>query len=110
MYKKKKEVEVADLSLPRWVVLNPDPAPKIDGIDKLGGAQVGFFGPTKIENVVGASKHQYCCWDEEKVRRPKFASKDPNCPTSNRGHVSMATRDLLPDKNRDCCPKHFFDT
>jgi hypothetical protein len=38
VYKKKKEVVVANLSLPWWVVLNPDPAPKIDGIDMLCGA------------------------------------------------------------------------
>ncbi len=104
IYKKKKEVEVANLSLPRWVVLNPDPAPKIDSINMLCGAQVGFFGPTNIENVVGAPKHQYCCREEEKVHRPEFASTDPNLPASDRGRVSMAARDLLPDKIRDCRP------
>jgi hypothetical protein len=94
VYKKKKEVEVANLSLPWWVVLNPDHAPKIDSIDMLHGTQVGFFGPTNIENIVGAPKHQYCCREEEKVHWPEFASKDPNRPTSDRGRLSMAAWDL----------------
>ena len=32
----------ADLSLPRWVILNPEPAPDIPGIDMLRGAEMGF--------------------------------------------------------------------
>ncbi len=110
MYRKKKEVEVANLSLPWWVVLNPDPAPEIVGIDMLRGMQDGFFGPINIENVVGAPKHQYCCREEKKVSRPEFASMDSNLPTSDRRGVLMDAQDLLPDKFRDCCPKHFFDT
>jgi hypothetical protein len=77
---KKIRGEEADLSLPRWVILNPEPAPDIPGIDMLRGAEMGFFGPTNIENAVGAPKHQYCCSEEEKVRQPKFASKDPGRP------------------------------
>ncbi len=55
MYKKKKEGE-ANQSLPRWVLLNPDPAPQIEGMDMLCGVQHEFFGPTKVENAVGAPK------------------------------------------------------
>jgi hypothetical protein len=32
----------ADLSLPRWLILNPEPAPDIPGIDMLLGAEKGF--------------------------------------------------------------------
>ena len=32
----------ADLSLLRWVILNPEPAPDIPGIDMLRGAEMGF--------------------------------------------------------------------
>jgi len=39
---KKKRDEEADLSLPRWVILNPEPAPSIPGIDMLRGAEMGF--------------------------------------------------------------------
>jgi hypothetical protein len=68
----------ADLSLPRWVSLNPEPAPDIPGIDMLRGAEMGFYGPTNVEGVEGAPKHQYCCSEEKKVRRPEFASKNPD--------------------------------
>ena len=101
----------ADLSLPRWVILNPEPAPDIPGIDMLRGAEMGFNGPTNVEGVEGAPKHQYCCSEEEKVRRPEFASKkNPDRPTSEKGHISEAARKLLPDEIRDCRPKDFFDT
>ena len=95
----------ADLSLPRWVILNPEPAPDIPGIDMLRGAEMGFYGPTNVKGVEGAPKHQYCCSEEEKVRRPEFASKkNPDRPTLEKGHISEATRKLLPDEIRDCRP------
>jgi hypothetical protein len=100
----------ADLSLPRWVILNPEPAPDIPGIDMLRGAENGFYGPTNVEGVEGAPKHQYCCSEAEKVRRPEFASKNPDRPTSEKGHISEAARKLLPDEIRYCRPKDFFDT
>jgi hypothetical protein len=102
--------EEADPSLPCWVILNSEPAPDIPGIDMLRGAEMGFYGPTNVENVAGAPKHQYCCSEEEKVRRPEFSSKNPDHPTSEKGHISDAARKLLPNEIRDCRPKHFFDT
>ncbi len=45
VYKKKKGEEV-DSFLPRWVILNPEPAPTVEGFDMLRGAEEGFFGPT----------------------------------------------------------------
>jgi len=103
--------EEADPSLPHWVILNPDPAPSMPGIDMLRGAQTGFNGPTNVENVAGAPKFQYCCSEEEKVRRPEFVSKNPDQhPTSEKGHISEAARKLLPDEIRNCRPKDFFDT
>jgi hypothetical protein len=102
--------EEADLSLPCWVILNPEPAPDIPGIDMLRGAEIGFFGPTNVESVAGAPKHQYCCSEEETVHRPEFPSKNPDHPTSNKGHILDAARKLLPNEIRDCHPKDFFDT
>jgi hypothetical protein len=102
--------EEADPSLPRWVILNPDPAPSMPGIDMLRGTETGFYGPTNVENVAEAPKFQYCCSEEEKVRRPKFVSKNPDHPTSKKGHISEAARKLLPDEIRNCRPKDFFDT
>jgi len=102
--------EEADPSLLRWVILNPDPAPSMPGIDMLRGTQTGFYGPTNVENVAGAPKFQYYCSEEEKVRRPEFVSKNPDRPTSEKGHISEAARKLLPDEIRNCRPKDFFDT
>jgi len=102
---KRKKGEV-DVSLPRWVILNPDPAPSVPGIDMLRGAQEGFFGPTNQENAVGASKSQYCCREEEKIRRPEFASKTPDLAVSEKGGISPAARKLLPEEIRDCRPKN----
>ncbi len=76
----------------------------------LCGAVMGFYGPTNVKNVAGAPKHQYYCSEEETVRRPEFVSKDPDRPTSNKGHISDAARKLLPNEIRDCRPKDFFDT
>ena len=106
---KRKKGDV-DASLPRWVILNPDPAPSVPGIDMLRGAQEGFFGPTNQENAVGASKSQYCCREEDKIRRPEFASKSPDLAVSEKGGISPAARKLLPEEIRDCWPKNFFDT
>jgi hypothetical protein len=88
--------EAPDLTLPRWVILNPDPVDDIEGIDMLRGAQHGFFGPTNIENAVGAPKWQYLCREEEKIRRPQFASKNnPARPISEMGHMSDYARDSM---------------
>ena len=106
----RKKVGEVDLSLQRWVILNPDPAPTVEGIDMLHGTEAGFFGPTNQENAVGAPKFQYCCREGEKIHRPEFASKTPNVPVSGKGHISPAARKLLPPEIRDCRPKDFFDT
>ena len=108
VYKKKKEG--VNQLLPRLVILNPEPAPPIVGIDMLRGAEAGFFGPTNRENAVGAPKYQYCVQEGEKIVRPEFASKDPSCPALDKGHLSKTARDLLPEKISHCRPKHFFDT
>jgi hypothetical protein len=107
-YKKKQGEE--DASLPRWVILNSEPAPAVPGFDMLRGAQEGFYGPTNQENAVGAPKFQYCCREEDKIRRPEFASKTPDVQASEKGHISPAALALLPDEIRDCRPKDFFDT
>ena len=110
-YRQPVDGEAPDLTLPRWVILNPDPVADIEGIDMLRGAQHGFFGPTNIENAVGAPKWQYLCREEEKIRRPQFASKkNPAHPISEMGHMSDDARDLLPEFIRDCRPKQFFNT
>ena len=104
----RKKVGEVDQSLPRWVILNPDPAPTVEGIDMLRGAKAGFFGPTNQENAVGAPKFQYCCREGEKIHRPEFASKTPSVPVSEKGHISPAARKLLPPEIRDCRPKDFL--
>ena len=110
-YRRPVDGEAPDLTLPRWVLLNPDPVADIDGIDMLRGAQHGFFGPTNIENAVGAPRYQYLCREEEKIRRPEFTSKkNPGRPISEIGHMSKYARDLLPEFIRDCRPKQFFNT
>jgi hypothetical protein len=109
-YYRKKKGEDVDLSLPRWVILNPEPAPSVDGVDMCRGAEEGFFGPTNVENAEGAPKFQYCCRDEDKIHRPEFTSKIPEVRASDKGHISPAARKLLPDEIRDCRPKDFFNT
>ncbi len=74
-YRRPVNGEAPDLTLPRWVLLNPDPVADIDGIDMLRGAQHGFFGPTNIENAFGAPRYQYLCREGEKIRCPEFTSK-----------------------------------
>ena len=76
----------------------------------LRGAEKGFYGPTNVEGVEGAPKYQYCCNEEERVRRPEFASKKPDCPTFEKGHISEVARKLLPNEIRDCRPSDFFHT
>jgi hypothetical protein len=66
----------------------------------LRGAQEKFFGPTNQENAAGASKSQYCCREEEKIRRPKFASKTPDLSVSKKGGISPAARKLLLEEIR----------
>jgi hypothetical protein len=48
----RKKVGEVDQFLPRWVILNPDPTPTVEGIDMLRGAEAGFFEPTNQENAV----------------------------------------------------------
>jgi hypothetical protein len=66
----------------------------------LRGAQEGLFGPTNQENAVGASKSQYCCREEEKIRRPEFASKTPDLAVYEKGGISPAARKLLLEEIR----------
>jgi hypothetical protein len=81
-----------------------------------GSSVIGFLqNPAEMysldqDNSEGAPKHQYCCSEAKKIRRPEFASKDPNCPVSDKGHLSPAAMQLLPENIRDCRPKDFFDT
>jgi hypothetical protein len=82
-YYRKKNGEV-NLSLPRWVILNLEPAPTVRGVDMLHGTKERFFGPTNQENAAGAPKYRYCCREEEKICRPEFASKTPNRPVSKK--------------------------
>jgi hypothetical protein len=95
---KRKTGEV-DASLPQWVILNLDPTPSIPGIDILCGAQEGFFGPTNQENAVGNSKSQYCCREEEKIRRPEFASNTPDLAVSKKGGFLWLRRNYFRRKS-----------
>ena len=100
----KKNVGEVDLSLPRWVILNSEPAPTVEGIDMCRGAEEGFFGPTNKENAAGAPKFQYICREEDKIHRPEFASKTKNLTVSDQGHISPAARKLLPEVLEGECP------
>ncbi len=106
----KTNVGEVDLSLPRWVILNSEPAPTVEGIDMCRGAEEGIFGPTNKENAAGAPKFQYICREEDKIHRPEFTSKTKNLTVSDKGHISPAARKLLPEEIRSCRPKDFFDT
>ena len=108
-YRKKKGEDVAQF-LPRWMILNPKPATSVDGVDMRRGAEEGFFGPTNVENAEGALKFQYACREEDRIHRPEFVSKIPDIRASNKGHISSATKKLLPKEIQDCHPKDFFDT
>ena len=68
----RRRVGEIDTSLPCWIILNPDPAPAVEGIDMLRGAKERFYGPTNQENSIGAPRFQYCCSKGDKIRRPKF--------------------------------------
>ena len=128
VYKRKKLAE--DKHRPRWVLLNPEEAPPVEGIDMATGAERGFFGPTNKENAAGATKHNYLMHRDEKIVRPTFSyppkktssSTAPNTtntsnttqsdttPTpSERGGPSEAAKKLIPNL-RYARPKDFFDT
>ena len=65
VYKRKTLAE--DKHRPKWVLLTPNEAPPIEGIDMATGAQRGFFGPTNKENTTGATKHNYLMHRDEKI-------------------------------------------
>jgi hypothetical protein len=44
---------VAGEKIPTWVILNPEPAVAVPGVDMATGAAFGFYGPTNKENAVG---------------------------------------------------------
>ena len=48
--------------------------------------------------------------EEEKIRRPEFASKTPDLAVSEKGGISPDARKLLPEEIHDCRPKDFFVT
>jgi hypothetical protein len=126
----KRNTLAEDKQRPKWVLLTPNEAPPIEGIDMGTGAQRGFFGPTNKENATGATEHNYLTHEDEKIVRPTFSyppkrkssSTVPNTtntsdgtrsdttPTpSERGGPSKAAKKLIPNL-RYARPKDFFDT
>jgi hypothetical protein len=63
-----QEKKVADPLLRQmWITLTPEVVPDIEGIDMLTGTKQGFFGPTKPNNTVGASRSNFCMGFVERI-------------------------------------------
>jgi hypothetical protein len=63
------------VKIPTWILLTPEEVPPVDGVDMGIGAQIGFFGPTNQENVVGATRSNFLMLQDERIQRPKFGPK-----------------------------------
>jgi len=61
--------------VPKWIILDGEPAEKRQGINMLSRAQEGYFGPTNKENVDGAVKCKYLTRPEERIEHPAFVRK-----------------------------------
>jgi hypothetical protein len=64
-------------SVPRWVVLMPEPVPPVANIDMATGAERGFFGPTNPNNSVGATRSNFCMLVGDRISCPEFGPKKP---------------------------------
>ena len=117
--------KAAEGSVPRWVVLTPEPVPPVANIDMATGAERGFFGPTNPNNSVGATRSNFCTLVGDQISRPEFGPKKPPSeepfdalpvfgpaprpdPVNEKGHPSKAVYSVIGDV-RYSRPKDYFD-
>jgi len=101
--------------VPTWIILTPQPAPAVPGIDMATGAQTGFFGPTNKENAVGGVRQNFLTLDGERIERPTFEARTKarttarkNATTNEFGGPSPVARKKIPSMKL-ARPKDFFD-
>jgi len=101
--------------VPTWIILTPQPAPAVPGIDMATGAQTGFFGPTNKENAVGGVRQNFLTLDGERIERPTFEARTKarttarkNATTNESGGPSPVARKKIPSMKL-ARPKDSFD-
>ena len=65
-------VRAAQGSMPTWIILTPEPAVPIKGIDMGMGAECGFFGPMNPNNSTGTMHSNFCMALGERISQPEF--------------------------------------
>mmetsp|Transcript_1246 Transcript_1246/g.2704 ORF Transcript_1246/g.2704 Transcript_1246/m.2704 type:complete len:163 (-) Transcript_1246:681-1169(-) len=89
-----KQEKAPEGTVPKWIILDGEPAEKRQGINMLSRAQEGYFGPTNKENVDGAVKCKYLTRPEERIEHPAFVRKKTTtatpAPPSEKGGPSPA--------------------
>lgn len=91
LFEFQKEVTSGMKGLPTWVLLNPQVAPTIEGINMETGAQRGFHNPTNPENVSAATKHNYLTSEVDRIKRPQFSYHSKKSPPSTTAQPSTST-------------------
>jgi nucleoside diphosphate kinase len=120
----RREKEVANPFVQRWITLTPEVVPEIEGMDMVTGAEREFFGPTNPNNAAGATRSNFCSGFGERISRPEFGPKKPPPPavlSSNhvpfgpppppsyeKGHPSPEAYEAIGDI-KFARPKDFFD-
>jgi hypothetical protein len=105
--------------VPTWIILNPEPAAAVPGVDMATGAQFGFYGPTNKENAVGGKRHNFAKMEADRIQGPKFEAKTKERadgkkrnktapPANDHGGPSPAARKSIP-KLKVARPKDFFN-
>jgi hypothetical protein len=90
--------------VPTWIILNPEPAAAVPGVDMATGAQFGFYGPTNKENAVGGKRHNFATMEADRIQRPKFEAKkkeraggkNNTAPAKDNGGPSPAAKKCVP--------------
>ena len=106
---------VAGEKIPTWVILDPEPAVVVPGVNMATGAAFGFYGPTNKENVIGGERNNFTTNEADRIQRPKFEQKkkergrNRTIPANNDDSGSSpAARKRIP-KMKVVRPKDFFD-
>ena len=102
--------------VPTWIILNPEPAAAVPGVDMATGVQFEFYGPTIKENAVGGEHHNFATIEADRIQRPKFEAKkkeradrkNNTAPANNHGGPSPAAWKRIP-KLKVACPKDVFN-
>ena len=103
---------VAGEKIPTWVILNPEPAVAVPGVDMATGAAFGFYGPTNKENAVGGERNNFAMNEADRIQCPEFEQEKRErgrtyAPNTD-GGPSPAARKRIP-KMKVARPKDFFD-